>query len=1513
MAMNGRISGINIEIGADTRPLAKALTEVNKKTSATQRELKQVEKALKLDPGNVELIAQKQQLLSNEIASTTTKLGALKQAQSEVNRKFQEGSINEEEYRSFQRELISTESSLNRLRGSLSELNGATVETGNRFSRLSDAMNATGDRLDSLGSKMTNAGKNMSVAVSVPILAAGTAMMKAASEFDSASANIQSSLGVTEDEALKLQKTAKGVWKEGFGENLDEVSEALVKVKQNMKSVADGDELKKVTTDTILLAKTFDGDLNEVTRAGNNLMTNFGLTSEKAYDMMAKGAQNGLNFSNELFDNLAEYAPLWAAMGYSAEEMFGILQRGSEQGVYNLDYLNDIMKEFQIRIKDNSKSTSDAMEGMSQTTLDLWEAQYQGKATVADVAQSVVKDLKAMENQVDANEIAVALFGTKFEDLEAKAVYAMLGSTEAMQGFEGSMNGIAEAQEEAFGQRVQSNLRKLKSAVLPFGNTMLDLAEEYLPKVTSAIENMTEKFEDMSPEAKKTALAVGGMVAVLPPVIMGLGLLTSGVGKTMKALSGTRTAMAGAGGAVALLSNPIGWLTLAMGGAAVATLGFVSYLKEKGKPEIDLFGKGVSDSTQKAVEGFTKLNDEATVQLNKLAWGGMTVTQEMAQNITGTFNEMGSQVLAGMQEDHANQLSELQSFFQSSSTLTEEQEKKALEKLQETNEKQTKTYQENMARINEIITTASNEKRKTTEAENVELERLRNEQVNTGIQILSDGEIEFRSIMERIKAQSAEITAEQAIQTIADARKTKTDVIAEAEAQYADTVAMFVRMRDETGSINKEQADALIAEATRQRDETVLKANEMYSGVLTIAKEKGGEHLTENEIMLGKQIGLWDEWSLNIIKTSLNTYVKSNLHFSNLLKDGSVSLAKLKTNGVRSIVDLSTGMNVAMKQIPLYFKRKMAESVAEVAIKASQFKQAGKDVVQGLIDGMTSKIKSVNTAARTVGNAVIRATKNALQIKSPSRVMIAVGKNVSEGLAVGIKSKESEAVAKAAGVSNALIASAKKVLATGTKNTNNEIAVLTKKANEEKKKIEKRANEDIYQIKKNAKAKKKKLTSSENLKIQRLEQDTASKVKKINEKLASDVSKVNQKSNKEKLDALKLFVEEKKHLEQMSLIDEAKVWEASIPLFKAGTKEKIEAQKEYKNALKQIHDEVTSINKEYSEKMQSINDNLKKSEEELTEKYESTLNDRSNTLRNFKGLFDEFTWDIEKTGTELLMNLSSQVEGLVLWRTEIEKFAKKKVDVGLIEEMRELGPNALPELLALNSLTEEQLTHYSNLYREKAILARKQAESELVGMKEDTTKRITELRATANKELETLGAEWNNKIKKITKATNDEFKSLKQIGADAGKGLLEGLSSMEKPLSDKARQIANSIKSAITSALQIKSPSRVTMGYGRNIGQGLVEGMQQVSALVEKTAGQLAQYSTPFPAETVHGINSISNPNNNKQSQNDRPIIIQVDSILDGQVVARNQVGYINQMQYNQASLAALTRGVNSF
>lgn len=350
--------------------------------------------------------------------------------------------------------------------------------------------------------------------------AAFGAMVSQVSEMNDSLAKLSAQTGVYGEDMKELESIAKSVFKQGHGESFDDVTTALMQVKNHMHNL-DAGELQRVAGDAMLLANTFDAEVNEVTRAANNMMENFGISSEKAMDLFAAGGQRGLNFSKEMFDNVAEYGPLFAEMGYSAEEYFGILERGAKAGVYNLDYVNDVMKEFQIRSKDGSKKTSDSMKLLSKDTQNVWKDFLVGKGTVSDVANKVVGELKNMDDQVLANQIGVGLFGTKFEDLEADAVYAMLGTSGAMKDFTGSMERINEVRFDTFGAAIRGIGRILMVDVAyPLGETMLpylnDFASFMSENLPSAIEQTKSTLKTLSP----IIVGIGATFATYKAVLM---------------------------------------------------------------------------------------------------------------------------------------------------------------------------------------------------------------------------------------------------------------------------------------------------------------------------------------------------------------------------------------------------------------------------------------------------------------------------------------------------------------------------------------------------------------------------------------------------------------------------------------------------------------------------------------------------------------------------------------------------------------------------------------------------------------------------------------------------------------------------------------------------------------------------------------------------------------------------------------------------------------------------------
>lgn len=365
------------------------------------------------------------------------------------------------------------------------------------------------------------------------------------SDMSDALNKLEAQTGATSSEMEDLEDVATNIFRDNYGETFDDVTLAIANVKQNMHNLDNG-ELERMTKDALMFADTFDGDINEITRASQNMMENFGISSSKSMDMFAAGAQRGLNFSDEMLDNVAEYSPLFAQMGYSAEEYFGILERGSKAGVYNLDYVNDVMKEFQIRVKDGSKATNESMAALSKDTQKVWKEFLAGKGTVSDVASTVVAELKGMEDQVEAGNIAVGLFGTKWEDLEDDAMYAMLGTTEGMKDFEGAMAAINEVRFDSVGKALQGIGRILfMDLVYPLNDTVLPYLNKFANFLKDSLPTAIDTFKDS--------------LTVIVPLLVGA---ASGFIGFQAAVIATK-AVTGLSAAITFLRNPLA-VSLAM-------------------------------------------------------------------------------------------------------------------------------------------------------------------------------------------------------------------------------------------------------------------------------------------------------------------------------------------------------------------------------------------------------------------------------------------------------------------------------------------------------------------------------------------------------------------------------------------------------------------------------------------------------------------------------------------------------------------------------------------------------------------------------------------------------------------------------------------------------------------------------------------------------------------------------------------------------------------------------------
>lgn len=340
--------------------------------------------------------------------------------------------------------------------------------------------------------------KNPMAVTAAGAAALGAAFTKAAKEgvqfaidLQSASTKLQGATGASVKEMKQYEEVLKDIYANNYGDSLESVAEAMQKVKQYTGEL-DSSELKDMTENAMALEDVFDMDLSETIRGVNVLTKKMGLSSKEAFDLMAKGAQNGLNKTDELGDNIAEYGPLWQQAGFSAEEMFTILQNGLDSGAYSLDKVNDFVKEFAISLSDGR--IEENLSSFSTETQNLFRTMKEGKATSKDVFYSVIEDLKSCTNEQEALTLASTVWSSLGEDNAMDVIRSLTEVNDAYKNVNGTMESIKEISYDSVESKLESLGRKVKTEILePIADDALPVIDKALDGIGKILDGIAEK------------------------------------------------------------------------------------------------------------------------------------------------------------------------------------------------------------------------------------------------------------------------------------------------------------------------------------------------------------------------------------------------------------------------------------------------------------------------------------------------------------------------------------------------------------------------------------------------------------------------------------------------------------------------------------------------------------------------------------------------------------------------------------------------------------------------------------------------------------------------------------------------------------------------------------------------------------------------------------------------------------------------------------------------------------
>ena len=322
-------------------------------------------------------------------------------------------------------------------------------------------------------------------AVGTAAVAATGAFLSMGDQYNQSVNQISAATGATGAELEALGDTARKVYQNNFGDSLADVADGISVVRQNTGLM--NDELQKATESGFALRDTFGYGMEESSRTASALMKNFGVSAEEAYNIIAVGAQNGADQNGDLLDTLNEYSVQYAALGLSADQFVGGLISGAEAGVFSIDKVGDAVKEFNIRAKDGSKSTVGAFQTLGLNADEMMSKFAQGGDTAQEAFFEVIKALDKMEDPVEKNAAAVALFGTQYEDLE-KNVLPVLGSMEdgANKTYD-ALGQINEVKYDDFGSAIEGTKRALQGELLPLAGEVSGAIADTLADLTEAV------------------------------------------------------------------------------------------------------------------------------------------------------------------------------------------------------------------------------------------------------------------------------------------------------------------------------------------------------------------------------------------------------------------------------------------------------------------------------------------------------------------------------------------------------------------------------------------------------------------------------------------------------------------------------------------------------------------------------------------------------------------------------------------------------------------------------------------------------------------------------------------------------------------------------------------------------------------------------------------------------------------------------------------------------------------
>lgn len=947
--------------------------------------------------------------------------GAFASLEEEISNQEKELDRLKDGYKDAALEFGETSKEANAFRGDIQKLSGELADNKSKAEQLRTSTNNLDESFektkqaaekseDGFSSVKVAIGNLISEGIKKMTQEAVDALKRITEETQTASNSFQAITGETDAVTQKFSDKMKEMYKDGYGESLKDIGDKMAYVKQVTKET-DPSKVKELTENAIALEDTFGSDFQETIRGVNGLMTHFGTDSTKAFDLFAKGSQKGLDYTNELGDNVAEYGGNFKQAGYTVEEYFQLLANGTKNGAYNLDKVNDSINEVKNKLGDGSIEKNIGI--FSKDTKKSFKAWKDGKGTMKKVIDSIVKDINGCKNEQKALTMASTAFGTMGEDANLKVVKSLKSTGKTFKKVQGSAEKLKEVKYDDVATKFKNIGRTVQL------DLFVPLAEKLLPKIEQLADYAIKHIDG----TERAIAILGGTMGLVFATAKFVKLYQT-LQTIYKAFITLKTAIASTAAAQKVLNliqaaSPMGLLVAGIGAVvgglalyAAATKGATKATDKESESIDKMIEK--HDKTKKSVDEMTK------------SWKDLKKTRD--ESVSGTTEQF-------------------------------DYYKKLKDELDDMVDKNGKVKKSQKDRAKFIVTTLN--------------DALGTELKMTG-RVIKNYEKEKKSIDKLIEAKKAQAILnanEDSYATAIKGQKGAFQNLEKAQANFEETTSKLEAAQKKLKGAQsnkklKEYVDKYGQAGMSKWGQELNAAKEAVSK-LTNEQKKNQKTVNDNE----KQ---WTEYNTTIenyeglssaiisgdakkinsaLNKTVNNFISAKTGTKKQLEDQVKNMKKnyedLKTavaNGTPGVTKKMVGAAKQMvtkseKELEKYEKKtkksgqkatdeykeglelgknKAGKKASEIGklvtkkLKETKTKEAGENFVQGLKDGMEKGKQSsglITTVTKIAGDA-LTALKKKLDIHSPSKKTAKIGRFFTSGLAEGIE-KAYETVGKA--------------------------------------------------------------------------------------------------------------------------------------------------------------------------------------------------------------------------------------------------------------------------------------------------------------------------------------------------------------------------------------------------------------------------------------------------------------------------------------------------------------------